>query len=140
MKKCILIALAVIFSLVALLGCGEHSSPSGSGTTSAGTVGTGVVSGDTGTVDGRTWYTDPNRNPPVNLIKGVHITFSAGGRTYSTDSELMAWYSIKLPSSPEPGTRYTVHATAYSCQPYEGEVAVVTGTSITKDIVMVLTR
>ena len=142
MKKRILVALAVIFLPVLLLGCGEGSSSSGPGTTSVSIVGTDVVSGDTGTVEGRTWYTDPNRHtdPNQNITKGVHIIFSAGGREYSTDSKEWGWYSIELPSSSEPGISYTIHATLSGCQPYEGEVTVVTGTSIMKDIVMVLTR
>jgi hypothetical protein len=130
----ITVVLAVIFSTVLLLGCGEHSSPSEPVTIQ----GNAQESENTGTVEGVTWYTDTN--PDKRLIKGVHITFSAGGQTYSTDSVPTAFYSIKLPSSSEPGIRYKIKATAEGCQPYEGEVFVVTGTSVLKDIVVVLTK
>ena len=123
-------ALAVIFLSILLLGCGEHSSPG----TSVTTQGNVQETKNTGTVEGNTWYTDtdPNQRP----INGVHITFSAGGQTYSTDSGHWGSYSIQLPSSSEPGISYTIYATAENCQPYEGEVTVVTGISIRKDIVI----
>jgi hypothetical protein len=127
----ILMALAVIFSAILLLGCGKHNSPSSS------IQGNTQVSKNTGTVEGNTWYTDTD--PNQRLINGVHITFSAGGQTYSTDSGHWGWYSIQLPSSSEPGINYTIYATAENCQPYDGEVTVVTGTSVMKDIVLVLT-
>lgn len=130
----ILVALTAIFSTVLLLGCSEHSSTS-EPVTIQGYV---QESENTGTVEGFTWYTD--KNPEKRLIKGVHITFSAGGQTYSTDSVPTAFYSIKLPSSSEPGVRYTIKATAEDCQPFEGDVFVVTGTSVLKDIVVVLTK
>ena len=128
----ILMALAVIFLTILLLGCGEHNSPSPS------VQGNTQVSKNIGTVEGRTWYTDTN--PDQRLIKGVNITFSAGEQTYSTESGISGWYSIELPSSSEPGISYTIHATAEGCQPYDGEVTVVTGTSVMKDIVLVLTK
>ncbi len=130
-----LVTLAAIFSIVLLFGCGGHSSPSVS------VQGNVQESETTGTVEGRTWWytdTDPNQS----LLGGVHFTFSSGGQTYSTDSEKggWGWYSIALPSSAAPGIRYTIRATAENCEPYEGEVTVVTGTSIKKDITMKLMR
>ena len=132
MKKLILVALAVIIWPVLLLGCSDLGSPSGSATIQ----GNVEELENTGTVEGRTWYMNPDRN----LLKGVHITFTSGGQTYSTDSGLVGWYSIELPSTSEPGISYTIHATAEGCQPYEGNITVVAGRSIMRDIEMVMTR
>jgi hypothetical protein len=127
----ILIALAVFFSTILLLGCGKHNS------TSSSIQGNTQVSENIGNVEGTTWYTDTN--PDQRLITGVHLTFSTGGQTYSTDSRELGWYYIELPSSSEPGISCTIHATAEGCRPYDGEISVVTGATITKDIVLVLT-
>jgi hypothetical protein len=128
----ILIALAVFFSTILLLGCGKHNS------TSSSIQGNTPVSKNIGTVEGTTWYTD--KNSDQRLITGVHITFSTGGQTYSTDSRELGWYSIELPSNSEPGIDYKIVATAEDCQPYEGDISVVTGASTTRDIVLVLTK
>jgi len=135
MKKSKLVVLAVILSVGLILGCGGQSSPSAS------VQGNVQEARNTGTVEGRTWYTDTDPNP--RILMGVHFTFSSGGQTYSTDSIKdwgFGWYSIELPASSEPGISYTVYATAENCQPYEGEVSVVTGASVTKDIVFKLIR
>lgn len=97
MKQCTLAVLAVICLTVILLGC---SGPSSLGDSVQETV---QQAKNTGTVEGRTWYTDTDPNP--RILGGVHFTFSAGGQTYSIDSEKggWGWYSIELPSSSEPG-------------------------------------
>ena len=88
--------------------------------------------------EGFTWYTD--KNPEKRLIKGVHITFSAGGQTYSTDSVPTAFYSIKLPSVRSLGSVTQSKRQPKIANLLRGDVFVVTGTSVLKDIVVVLTK
>ncbi len=130
MNKRILVTYAAIFSAVLLLGCGTRGSPSASRTVQE-TLGASVVTGETATLQGRTWYTD---GPNKGLTMAIHMTFSAGGRTYSTDSGAWGAYLIDLPSSAGPGMRYTIHATAEGYQSYDGEVTVVTGADNVKEI------